>query len=172
MGMDVIGLSATSEKGEYFRNNVWWWRPLWDYCLNEHDDIAGQVEHGHSNDGDGLDAEDSRILGLRLMEDIKAGRVDEYKTNYDLVLSELERVPCQLCNETGIRTDAVGIDHKMHEKALDEVNAIILGRTHGTCNGCNGYGTQAHFATNYPFDVDNVREFAEFLIDCGGFQIC
>jgi len=55
MGMDVMGMNATSEKGEYFRNNVWWWRPLWDYCLNEHGDIAGQVEHGHSNDGDGLD---------------------------------------------------------------------------------------------------------------------
>ena len=20
-------------KGIYFRNNCWWWRPLWDYCL-------------------------------------------------------------------------------------------------------------------------------------------
>ena len=32
MGMDVYGIAPTSERGEYFRNNVWWWRPLWDYC--------------------------------------------------------------------------------------------------------------------------------------------
>jgi hypothetical protein len=27
MGMDVYG-----ESGNYFRNNVWWWRPLANYC--------------------------------------------------------------------------------------------------------------------------------------------
>ena len=27
MGMDVYGLEPRKEKGEYFRNNVWWWRP-------------------------------------------------------------------------------------------------------------------------------------------------
>jgi len=94
MGMDVMGMNATSEKGEYFRNNVWWWRPLWDYCLNEHGDIAGQVEHGHSNDGDGLDGENSRTLGLRLLEDVKTGRAAEYKQTYDKALSELPRVSC------------------------------------------------------------------------------
>ena len=31
MGMDVFGLAPKEEKGEYFRNNVWWWRPLWDF---------------------------------------------------------------------------------------------------------------------------------------------
>jgi hypothetical protein len=33
MGFDVYGKSARSEKGEYFRNNVWWWRPLAEYVL-------------------------------------------------------------------------------------------------------------------------------------------
>jgi hypothetical protein len=28
MGMDVYGKEPKSDKGEYFRNNVWWWRPL------------------------------------------------------------------------------------------------------------------------------------------------
>ena len=27
------------------------------------------------------------------------------------------------------------------------------------------------FAKNYPFDVDNVREFANFCIESGGFEI-
>ena len=31
MGFDIIGLNAKSKKGEYFRNNVWAWRPL--QCL-------------------------------------------------------------------------------------------------------------------------------------------
>ena len=172
MGMDVIGINATTERGEYFRNNVWWWRPLWNYCYNEHHEIAGQVEHGHSNDGDGLDAEASRALGLRLMADVKSGRVAEYKQAHDKALADLPRILCDLCEATGIRTDKIGLEMGMDKKALDETNAIILGRTHGTCNACHGYGTQAHFDTNYPFEVENVQEFAEFLLDCGGFQIC
>ena len=27
MGMDVYGRNRCSKEGEYFRNNVWWWRP-------------------------------------------------------------------------------------------------------------------------------------------------
>ena len=34
MGMDVFGKNPTDEKGAYFRNNVWFWHPLWDYCLH------------------------------------------------------------------------------------------------------------------------------------------
>lgn len=172
MGMDVIGKNANSETGEYFRNNVWWWRPLWNYCLELHGDIAGRVEYGHSNDGDGLDADDSRALGLRLLEDVKSGRTAEYKTDYDRELSELPRTKCDLCEGTGIRTDKVGKEHGMPEQELGEAEAIILGRTHGSCNSCHGYGTMANWLTHYPFEVDNVREFAEFLLDCGGFQIC
>lgn len=30
----------------------------------------------------------------------------------------------------------------------------------------------AYWDLNYPFDVENVKEFAEFLEFSGGFQIC
>ena len=26
--------------GVYFRNNVWWWRPLWDYVCNNVDELT------------------------------------------------------------------------------------------------------------------------------------
>ena len=29
-----------------------------------------------------------------------------------------------------------------------------------------------YFASSYPFDVDNVAEFANFCLECGGFKIC
>ena len=28
MGFDIYGVAAKSERGEYFRNNIWWWRPM------------------------------------------------------------------------------------------------------------------------------------------------
>ena len=40
MGMDVYGENPKNEKGEYFRNNVWWWRPLGDFVCSNYEEIA------------------------------------------------------------------------------------------------------------------------------------
>lgn len=172
MGMDVYGKNPTSDKGSYFRNNVWWWHPLWDYCLNLHGDICDKVEYGHSNDGDGLDADDARSLGLRLMMDIERGTTADYEANRNEYLASLPMTECQWCEGTGIRTDAVGQEMGMPTKELPEAEAIIYGRTHGTCNACQGAGRQQAWETQYPFSVENVQEFAIFLLDSGGFEIC
>ena len=171
MGMDVMGKNARSEKGEYFRNNVWWWRPLWGYCLDIHPDLAGKVEYGHSNDGDGLDGDDARDLGLRLIMDIERGTTAEYEQAYREQLASLPMEDCEWCGATGIRTDEVGVENGMPTQALEADVASIVGRTHGYCNACGGYGKRESWLANYPFSVDNVRRFAEFLLDCGGFEI-
>lgn len=167
MGMDVYGKS-----GNYFRNNVWWWHPLWDYCLAVAPHIAGKVESGHYNDGDGLDGDDARALSEVLRNAVATGATAEYKRKYDEHLASLPREKCDLCDGTGIRTDKVGRSMGMPEKALDEATAIAVGRTHGWCNACNGEGQKDAWATNYPFSVENVGEFADFLSECDGFQIC
>ena len=172
MGMDVYGKNATSKKGEYFRNNVWWWHPLWDYCLELHGDICDNVEHGHSNDGDGLDAYEASLLSDRLLSDIATGVTADYEMKYRNAIADLPRKDCDFCDATGIRTDNVGVENGMPERELSPEVAIIVGRTHGYCNSCNGEGKVLPWKANYPFSVDNVREFAEFLADCGGFEIC
>lgn len=171
MGMDVYGDNPTSEKGSYFRNNVWWWRPLWDYCLELHDDIANKVQYGHSNDGDGLDAYHASLLGDRLLNDIATGVTADYERRYNEYLASLPRHNCEYCGGTGIRTDRVGVEMGMPEKELPEEVAIVIGRTHGYCNGCQGEGMVDDWQTNYPFTVENVRQFGEFLTDSGGFKI-
>tara|TARA_Y100000356_G_C11131374_1_gene220255 strand:+ start:356 stop:658 length:303 start_codon:yes stop_codon:yes gene_type:complete len=42
-----------SNPGVYFRNNVWWWRPLWSYVVNLCEDILTEedIQHGSYNDG-------------------------------------------------------------------------------------------------------------------------
>tara|TARA_Y100000310_G_C20529152_1_gene737568 strand:- start:705 stop:905 length:201 start_codon:yes stop_codon:yes gene_type:complete len=39
------------------------------------------------------------------------------------------------------------------------------------CNGCNGTGKKDNWAKSYPFDEDNVRRFANFCANSGGFEI-
>lgn len=172
MGMDVIGVNPKSETGSYFRNNVWWWRPLADYCLTNHPHIAEACEYWHSNDGDGLDEEGSIALANALMDDIATGKVSDWERTYNEWRASLPREACRYCDCTGIRTDDVGVEMGMAEKELEPEVQILTGRTHGWCNGCRGIGTTESMLAEYPFSEENVREFAKFLTECGGFQIC
>ncbi|NBS92166.1 MAG: hypothetical protein EBS91_00065 [Betaproteobacteria bacterium] len=171
MGMDVYGKAPTDDAGEYFRNNVWWWRPLWNYCEHVAPELCKEVD-GHSNAGSGLDAEGAQKLAAILFAEIRSGRTKKYEEDYRAELAALPREVCSLCEGTGIRTDKVGQDMGMPTRELPPEVAILTGRTHGWCNGCDGVGTKEHWAAGYPFDVSNVDEFALFLESCGGFSIC
>lgn len=171
MGMDVYGKNPKSERGAYFRNNVWWWHPLAEFIEENYPEIAEKCEDWHSNSGYGLGSRDSVTLAKAIIADIERGMVDEWQDRYRKKLAELPRTDCALCGATGIRTDDKGLRLGYHDKALSETEAIVLGRATGWCNGCEGVGTTAHWACNYPFSVDNVQEFAEFLLECGGFRI-
>lgn len=174
MGMDVMGKNPSTKEGEYFRNNVWWWRPLWDYCAHVASDIIDDetFEHGHYNNGAGLNAEGAMALGMRLLEEIQSGRTATFEAEYRKMIAELPMKDCEFCGATGIRTDKVGMEMGMHDKALDPEIATVVGRTHGYCNGCRGYGKVEDWAASYPFSTSNVEEFANFLMGSGGFEIC
>jgi len=153
MGMDVGGKAPRSTTGEYFRNNVWWWRPLADYCLQVAPEICepdGEEVYWHTNDGDGLDDAHAVALSARLQDEIDSGRTAAFA---DSRMAELNAMPdetCDLCHGTGRRDDTI---------------------MQGVCNVCEGAGYVRPFATWYAFNVENVQEWVNFLRDCGGFEI-
>lgn len=171
MGMDVFGTNPKNSTGEYFRRNVWGWRPLWNYCVDNYEDLVGEVS-GHYNDGDGLDGDGSLELARRIKQDLANGTASKYIAQRNGYLASLERPECDLCSGTGIRTDEVGVENKMPEMELSPEMAILTGRTHGYCNKCRGEGKTDHWDTHYFLDLDDLTEFAEFLENSGGFQIC
>lgn len=149
MGMDVYGTNGT-----YFRNNVWWWHPLWNYCCLVAPEICDGVKYGHTNDGDGLNRVNSVALAEILRAEIKSGATAKYSREYAKAQKALPDEPCNICGGTGKRK---------------EPPAVGPGKI--KCNGCGGKGRVRPFGTNYPFSVENVREFAAFLEKCGGFEI-
>lgn len=155
MGMDVYGTAPSNSTGEYFRNNCWWWRPLWNYCLDVAPDVAGKVAHGHSNDGDGLGKRDSIKLAKILREKIASGEVLQFETEYKAKQAATPKEDCTICGSTG--------------KRLPPPN---VGAGDQPCNGCDGSGKRESWACAYPFSAENVAEFATFLENCGGFRIC
>lgn len=170
MGMDVYGTKPKNETGEYFRRNVWGWRPLWDYCLDTFEIVADV--NGHDNNGDGLNAEKSAILAEQMKADIASGAAQDYITARNHKLASLERLTCEWCDGTGIRTDEVGMFQDMPTRELSPEMAMLTGRTHGFCNGCSGEGKKDNWETNYQFDLEDIKEFAEFIENSGGFRIC
>ena len=172
MGMDVYGKAPKNETGEYFRRNVWGWRPLWG-CVEElGPDIAEKDESPQTNDGDGLNAEDSIALGYALLNAVEKGEVKKWIDEFRTAQADLPMEDCRICNSTGIRTDEVGRQAGQHDRKLDDEIAVIVGREFGWCNGCNGLGKQESIFTSYGVEEECVTEFADFLINSGGFEIC
>ena len=95
MGFDLIGIKAKSEKGEYFRNNVWYWRPLWSYICNECDDILTikEAEGGSYNDGLKITKSKAEKIAKRIQERIDDGSVDLHKAGYDGTVEQIKVIP-------------------------------------------------------------------------------
>lgn len=74
MGFDLYGIKAKSKSGEYFRNNVWWWRKLWDFTYAICQDFLTEQDHqeGHMNNGHEI----NKIKAIAIAERIKSEIAD------------------------------------------------------------------------------------------------
>ena len=142
--------------GVYFRNNVWWWRPLWSFVSKSCSNILTDkdIEQGSWNDGHKISKTKAGKIAERLHSMIEDGRVKEYEDGYKKELASLEQVDCDICDATGKRQEPPN-----------------TGAGDRECNGCDGTGKKDDWAKSYPFSEDNVREFANFCLNSGGFQI-
>lgn len=190
MGMDVYGKKPISEEGEYFRANIWSWHPIWDYCHDLMPEICSKVENAHSNDGDGLEADDARTVGEAVLMSITNGSAQKFLMEREEFFSAIPDVPCVHCYGTGrrqwFRNIATGsqrnkweYDFMQSPTTVDELkprtaNEIAEGEIEidVECNSCHGKGTERPWVTNYGFDLDHLQEFGKFMVASGGFSIC
>lgn len=152
MGMDVYGRKPKNKEGEYFRANVWYWHPLWQYCEDLHPTLANSVKvpYAHSNDGSGLKSIDAANLGKFIFKDIETGIAQSYIQKRNEDLEALPLLDCIYCDKTGTRI-------------WDDGPKV--------CNGCNGTGKTKSFETHYYLELEVLKEFANFLVNSGGFNI-
>ncbi len=156
-------------KGVYFRNNVWWWRRLADYilehtkCVDEKDFDRWQENGGHE-----VDAETAEQIANQLEHLIKSGHAEQYKQEIEKerqeakehnekvekMLSELRLEVAKIVGEDKVETLAP----RDYPKPLKEKWWEIT--------------NQKDYRDNYPFEIDNVKEFIEFARNSGGFRIC
>jgi hypothetical protein len=139
--------------GTYFRNNVWFWRPLWNYVSFMCDDILTNedITEGEMNNGHRICKTKSKKIAARLRKLDKQGHIKRYASDRNKSLDDLKMEKCDLCKGTGLRNDFY---------------------VKGVCNGCDGKGEKKPWIAEYPFNVKNVRNFAHFCDKSGGFEIC
>ncbi len=84
-----------------------------------------------------------------LNEQISKGFTIEYEASYKQWQHDLPQNVCSNCNN----------NNRGNTKKKD-------------CAVCNTTGFVDDWNKSYPFNTENVKEFAEFCINSGGFKIC
>ena len=77
--------------GVYFRNNVWWWRPLWNFVCMQCDFMTDEQKgSGQYNDGKLIDQETAAKIGTKLKILLEDGTVDRWEDHITTRNEELK----------------------------------------------------------------------------------
>ena len=153
--------------GHYFRNNVWYWRPLWSFIVTVCDDILNEedCEKGSNNDGHEISEEKALAIADRIDDINESGAIDLFAENVEEIRKEGEK----------------------HNKKLEVKKETLRKRVHTYMDSdkivpahypepykamWKKLQDQEDWDAHYPFDADNVREFGKFCKESGGFEIC
>jgi len=158
-----------TNKGVYFRNNVWWWRKLADYviehtkCVDENDFDKWQENSGHE-----VDNETANQIANQLEHLIKTGHAEKYKEEIDNAIKKAEEhnnKVQKLLDELRLEVKKIVGDEKGENLAPAEYPEPLNKKWWEITN-------QTDYRANYPFSLTNVREFIDFARNSGGFRIC
>ena len=86
-------LREEENPGTYFRNNVWWWRRLWQFTCMECDDFLDgeDIKAGDSNSGHVITEEKASAMAKRLQEKIDDGTAAHYENEIKLDYEQCEK---------------------------------------------------------------------------------
>ena len=146
MGFFIDGLDPRNEKGDYFHNNVCWWRPLWNYICCVSNDVLDENDRtmGHCNNDHIISESKADKIAKRLIRLAETGEMQEAVRQYENWRKSLpEMEECYVCE--------------------------VLGRD--KCGHCDGSGKEQNWKVEYSMSVENVKEFIEFVRNSGGFII-
>jgi len=152
--------------GIYFRNNVWWWRPLADLVIKLCKLLdEKQKEHLHDNGGYKYDEATAHYIADTLEAFVKSPVAKRSEIEHKKAMKKAEahnkkvQVKLDALRVKAIaRTKNKNIVPRDYPKDLnDKWESIYRERDH---------------TDSYPFALKNVQAFIKFLRECGGFSVC
>ena len=81
-----------SNVGNYFRNNCWWWRPLWHFICSTCEDILTkeEMDSGNYNDGCLIDDKRAKQIAERIEQLDKEGIIAKHQVEYEATRLQAE----------------------------------------------------------------------------------
>jgi len=161
MGFDLMSTgNHKTKKGEYYRNNVWWWRPLAQYIIT----YTGCVEERHAerwayNDGHKVIEQEAKAIAKQLKHLIETGHAKKHAEEYEKERKKAENFNKKVQKELEAFEKKVGKDKAPNDYSKEDKKKW------------DSIWEKKSWTANYPFSVENVKEFAEFCEDSGGFTI-
>jgi hypothetical protein len=152
--------------GDYFRNNVWWWRPLAHYvikytgCIDESDH-----EYWSENGGHEVDDQTAKQIHNQLQVLIESGHTQKFQDDYEKERAKAEKHNDKVEKELEKFCKSV-------EKKLGKTNVAPMNFPKADKKKWDQIYNKKLWNASYPFSVENVKEFAEFCRFSGGFKIC
>jgi hypothetical protein len=157
----------SNNPGNYFRNNVWWWRPLWEFTCEHCEDILTEedVTGGCFNDSHVIPEDKALAIAERLKEALETPETKEYLVRHENAREKAKKENEKLDEQkealnkiaitmTGDK-DIVPMNYpKKLKKQFDELLE------------------ERNWASSYPINRENIERFAEFAEQSGGFSIC
>ena len=153
--------------GYYFRNNVWWWRPLADFVLWLADKELGDKdrEGWHSNGGHRVDEKTATIIAELLEASIDEG-----------IAQRMEEENKRKMNKAKLHNLEIEKKHKELRKIVErhtgKKDLVPADYPEPFNSQWNDIQKLTNYEAHYPFSVDNVKDFAKFCRESGGFEIC
>jgi hypothetical protein len=168
---DAVDKYRQENKGVYFRNNWWFWRPMWDFVNEKCNDLIDQelYDKGHGNDGD-VDQElaidiSKRILTKEVLDEAKR-KQEEY---------DKDAKPKQEFNELLSKAGKLYFDEIIKPMYPDKKNLVPADLETLDKDAYKKWEALIfdlqYRETSYPFSWENVKEFGEFCAQSGGFEI-
>lgn len=156
-----------NQLGFYFRNNVWWWRRLADYIYDQCDDFLPHEDFNkwHDNGGHEVSKASAIKIADRMDKLIGTGHAKQHEKIIDKEIKKAEEHNEKINLELNVLKEKVikkyGLKDPVpnnypddEKKEWDEI-----------------YSRKDN-VSDYPFTVENLKEFIKFMRNSGGFRIC
>jgi hypothetical protein len=164
MGFDLYGNNKENSKGEYFRNNVWWWRRLAEYVC-EHTKVINEkdFEKWQYNDGHQVSKEEAEQIANQLEHLISTGHTEKYakKVQKEIEVAKTTNKTVDKLFEDLHRAVAVATGQELVPNEYPKVLKEQWDKIYELRDS----------RENYPFNIANVKEFIQFCRNSNGFRI-
>lgn len=153
-------------RGWYFRANVWYWRPIWNFVCSFCDNILSEtdMERGNYNDMHKISKTKAKRIAIRLRKRIKDGTAQKYEDNFVERSTKAKKLNAAIQEKLDIISDEakrVTGDSKLAPIGFPEPYKTQWDDTYAKKSWDN----------SYPFSVEYLSEFADFCEESGGFEI-